>query len=96
MLREIEHSGDTGQGLLANGAIDMNLTMASCEAIQNSLKVVHGHPGAVGTAFAGGTITGGGRLYYGLAGRELLHAMKEPFVGGHNVRRSGSIHDRTQ
>ena len=58
-------------GLGADGLVDVDLSLALFEAGQDALQGVHGHPGAVGAALAGGAVAGGGRLDQRLARREL-------------------------
>ena len=60
----------------------MDLVGPALQGLGEIAQAVHGHPGAVGAAAAGGPGAGGGRLQQGLVRHRLLHLVEDAVVGG--------------
>jgi hypothetical protein len=79
---EIQHALGGLQGLDAHGFVHMDLVGARFQHLRQVAQAVHGHPGAVGTGYAGGADPHGGGLQEGLVRRRLAHLVEDAIVGG--------------
>jgi hypothetical protein len=76
LLGKFEHAINTSMGLLLNLRRHMNFSDALFKALQHSVQPIHGHPGTLRAAFAGGALAGSRRFDELFARSQLSHAVK--------------------